>query len=114
MIKKMLNSILDFFDDVKTLFTNDEYVSLGQYNYSYSPPKDEFKSEVINDNFYIEEKFDIKELKVKFTVCKKCYFYDSITGEYKTFKYASFDTLNEAKEVLGQLKKYKKPIIHYD
>lgn len=117
MIRKIFNSICDFFDDVKNLFTNDEYVSLEKYNYSYSLPKDEFKSEVVNADFYIEEWFDHREQKVKFTVYKKNIFritYDPTTGDYRNFNCGTFDTLDEAREVLKQLKKYKKPIIHYD
>ena len=117
MIEKIFNSICDFFDDVKILFTNDEYVPLEKYNYAYSLPKDELKSEVANADFYIEEWFDIRKQKVKFTVYKKIIFpttYDPITGDYRNFNCGSFDTLDEAREVLKQLKKYKKPIIHYD
>lgn len=113
MIGKIYNSICDLLYEVKCLFTHEDegwnvYVPLEKYNYGYSSPKDEFKDKVSNGDFYIEESYDLKELKVKFTVYKKMHTYDS------TYSCGSFDTLNDAREVLKQLKKYKTPIIHYE
>lgn len=115
MFKNISNSIGDFLEDIRFLLTNDwdKWENL-KYEMEYSdlPCKCEEKNEVKDTDFYIEEWFDSKERKVKFTVYMNSYFPSSTTINCKHFC-GSFDTFSEAKEILFILRKYKKPIIHY-
>ena len=114
MFEKIWYLIDDFLYDVRTLLSNDrrkwEHLTFELTDIAIDPPcKCEEKNEVKDTDFYIEEWFDSKERKVKFSV------YKNLSGAAlgKKFCCGSFDTFSEAKEVLVTLRKYKKPIIYY-
>lgn len=108
MLERIWNLIDDFLYDIRPLLSKDprEWESLTiELPHIDSP----CKCEVKDTDFYIEEWFNSREKKVKFTVYKNLP--HSTLG--RKFCCGSFDTLKEAKEVLHKERKYKKPIIHY-
>ncbi len=108
MFERILNLIDDFLYDFRTLLSND-HREWESFTVEWPPCQCEEKNEVKDTDFYIEEWFDSEEKKVKFTV------YKNLSGPSSGMKFCcgSFDTFNEAKDVLNNLRKYKKPIIHH-
>jgi hypothetical protein len=101
----------DFLYDIKTLLTNDtnKWENLTyEMNDIDKHCKCEKQTELLDTDFYIEEWFDSKEKKVKFTV------YKNLLNAALGSKYCcgSFYNLTEAKEHLNNERKYKTPIIH--
>lgn len=93
----------DFLEGIKTLMSNDNNWEI--VTFEMAPCKCEKQPEILDTDFFIEEWFDSKERKVKFSVMKNTFIGDK-------FNCGSFDTLTEAKEHLNLLRKYKTPIIH--
>lgn len=100
----------DFLYDIKTLMSNDhdKFESL-TFEMDDMPCKCEKQPESLDTDFYIEEWFDSKEKKVKFTVYKNLF---NSTVLRRKHCCGSFDNLTEAKAHLNNERKYKTPIIH--
>jgi hypothetical protein len=60
-------------------------------------------------DYKIEELFNIETLKVEFVIYRTAL--DGSWWQFRDIK--GFDTLEEAKEVVRMLRKYKKRVFHY-